>query len=203
MRRTKEDADKTRQALLSAALRVFSRDGYAVSKIDEIADEAGVTRGALYHHFGGKAALYNALVDEISGRVLRVVNDAVEEGGSTLDVFRRVFVRSVSYVAKDPEWEAVNRLVIHSSHRDPRVKKGDVQRFEARKQSLEQTAQGVRDGIKEGEIRSDVDPESVARHFMSLQHGLLSLWIADPKGFDLAVEAERAADLFIRGIEAR
>ena len=64
MRRTKEDAALTRETVLDAALAVFSRQGYAATTLDHIAQEAGVTRGAIYWHFGGKAELYNALVEE-------------------------------------------------------------------------------------------------------------------------------------------
>lgn len=50
-RRTKEDAEKTREALLDAAERVFLRRGVSTSTLNEIAKEAGLTRGALYWHF--------------------------------------------------------------------------------------------------------------------------------------------------------
>ena len=52
MRRTKEEAEQTRRALLDAGLRVFSRQGYAAIKLEDIAREAAVTRGAIYWHFG-------------------------------------------------------------------------------------------------------------------------------------------------------
>jgi TetR/AcrR family acrAB operon transcriptional repressor len=49
MRRTKEDAEQTRQDLLDAALTIFSKKGYTATRLEDIAKVAGVTRGAIYH----------------------------------------------------------------------------------------------------------------------------------------------------------
>ena len=61
MRKTKIEAQKTRQHLLDAALEVFWRNGVTRSSLQEIAQEAGVTRGALYWHFKNKEDLFDAL----------------------------------------------------------------------------------------------------------------------------------------------
>ncbi len=200
MKRTKEEADVTRQKLLQAALFVFSRDGYDASRIDQIAREAGLTRGALYHHFGSKAALYNTLIDEVSARVNQIVQDAIKEDCTTLEVLRRVLIRSLSYATKDSEWQAVNRLRLLGSSADPDIAAGHQRRLMAVRAVIDQVAAGIRGGIEAGEIRADVDPRSAAVHFVSLQNGLLGLWLEDPSLFDLATEAERVADIFIAGI---
>jgi len=59
-RRTKEEAGLTRASLLRAALAVFSTKGYAAATLEDVAAKAGVTRGAIYWHFGSKAELYTA-----------------------------------------------------------------------------------------------------------------------------------------------
>ena len=62
MKRTAEEAEQTRQELLDAALAIFSRTGFEAARLEDIAKTAGVTRGAVYHHFGGKPELYLALL---------------------------------------------------------------------------------------------------------------------------------------------
>ncbi|MGM0772427.1 MAG: TetR family transcriptional regulator, partial [Pseudomonadota bacterium] len=62
MRRTKEDAEKTRQTVLEAALKLFSRDGYSLTTLSRIAKEAGCSRGPIYWHFQNKDDLYEAVL---------------------------------------------------------------------------------------------------------------------------------------------
>ncbi|MES2983810.1 MAG: TetR family transcriptional regulator [Pseudomonadota bacterium] len=64
-RRTKEDAEKTREALLDAAERVFIRDGVAAATLEDIAREAGVTRGAVYWHFDNKQDVFSAMHNRV------------------------------------------------------------------------------------------------------------------------------------------
>ena len=65
-------AAETREALIGAARRLFGRQGYAATSTEEIVDQAGVTKGALYHHFSDKEGLFRAVFE----RVQREVSDA-------------------------------------------------------------------------------------------------------------------------------
>ncbi|ONF43345.1 TetR family transcriptional regulator [Marinobacter lutaoensis] len=62
MRRTKEEAEKTRQTVLEAALTLFSRDGYSRTTLSRIAREAGCSRGPIYWYFQNKDDLYEAVL---------------------------------------------------------------------------------------------------------------------------------------------
>lgn len=63
MRRGKAEVERTRQRLLDAAERVFSERGYAVARLEEIAEAAGLTRGSIYWHYDGKPELLEAVID--------------------------------------------------------------------------------------------------------------------------------------------
>src|SRR5690606_2202220 len=65
MRRTKEDAEKTRIALLASAERLFLERGVAHTSLDQIARDAGVTRGAVYWHFQNKAHLFHEMLNQV------------------------------------------------------------------------------------------------------------------------------------------
>jgi AcrR family transcriptional regulator len=64
-RRTSEEAERTRKSLLQAARRLFTEKGFDSVSLEEVAAEAAVTRGALYHHFGGKEGLFREVVREV------------------------------------------------------------------------------------------------------------------------------------------
>ncbi|MBB3102391.1 TetR family transcriptional regulator [Azomonas macrocytogenes] len=65
MRRTKEEAEKTRVAILASAERLFLEKGVAHTSLDQIARDAGVTRGAIYWHFQNKAHLFNDMLNQV------------------------------------------------------------------------------------------------------------------------------------------
>jgi AcrR family transcriptional regulator len=73
----------TRASLLGAARKVFGRRGYYGASLDEIADEAGFSKGALYYNFGGKEGLFVALLEERLEERMRIIRDAFEEGTAT------------------------------------------------------------------------------------------------------------------------
>lgn len=59
-----EKGERTRRLLLDVALQLFSRRGYGATSVREIADEAGVSTGNVYHHFPDKESIFNTLLDE-------------------------------------------------------------------------------------------------------------------------------------------
>jgi AcrR family transcriptional regulator len=65
----REQIDQTRAALIEAARRLFARDGFADTSVDAIAAEAGVTKGAVYHHFSTKTAVFRSVYDTIEREV--------------------------------------------------------------------------------------------------------------------------------------
>src|SRR5580704_8226833 len=73
---------RTRGALIEAARALFATKGFAATGRDEIAEQAGVTRGALYHHFASKTELAAAVVEELEGELVeRVVAAALAGTG--------------------------------------------------------------------------------------------------------------------------
>jgi AcrR family transcriptional regulator len=69
-------AEATRRALVAAARDLFGEQGYAATSVDEIARQAGVTKGALYHHFRDKDDLFRAVVEDVKRDVTDVVGEA-------------------------------------------------------------------------------------------------------------------------------
>lgn len=66
-------AEATRAALIQEATNLFAERGFAATSLDDVARAANVTRGAVYHHFAGKQALFEAVVDEQEQRVIEQV----------------------------------------------------------------------------------------------------------------------------------
>ncbi|MBV9847781.1 MAG: TetR/AcrR family transcriptional regulator [Kutzneria sp.] len=76
-----ERSETSRAALIAAARTLFAERGYASVSTPEIVAAAGLTRGALYHQFADKTALFQAVVERVEGEVMRRVQHVVGEGG--------------------------------------------------------------------------------------------------------------------------
>jgi TetR/AcrR family acrAB operon transcriptional repressor len=202
MRRTKEEADITRQTLLKAALLVFSRHGYAATRLEDIAQEANVTRGAIYHHFGGKAELYNALAAEFATGISSVITQAMEQGGGTVEMLRRMLVSTWEYLESNDDFRAVMELTMLKTGIDPELEEGMKMKKQGTRIMTEKLAEMLHEGIVKGELRADLDPMEIARAFLAVQNGLALLWLLDPEAFSLKHSAYTTAEIFVRGIQA-
>ena len=103
-RRTKEDADRTRELVLDAAEQVFLDRGVARATLDDVAQAAGFTRGAVHWHFKDKIGLFNALV----GRVLLIEEALVQRisaihGPDALKSLRDITIETLRNLETDPQ----------------------------------------------------------------------------------------------------
>lgn len=200
MRRTKEEAAATRQAVLDAALIVFSEKGYAATNLDDIAVQAGLTRGAIYWHFkGGKVELYTTLVSEVSSRVVDVIEDAMAEGGSTGDMLRRMLVNTLIFLEEDEQYRQVTELTMFKSAH-PELEAGLKLKSAGMRTTISEIADLIRAGVDAGELRADLDTASIGAAFVSLENGLAMTWLLTERAFSLHAAAEAAADVFIGGL---
>lgn len=110
-RRTQEERSAaTREALKAAARRLWAEQGYVAVGTPEIAREAGVTRGAMYHQFADKAALFLAVLEDVEERVMGELGAAVAAAGATSPAAAlRVALDAWLVVCVDPE---VRQLVL-------------------------------------------------------------------------------------------
>jgi AcrR family transcriptional regulator len=78
----------TRGQLIEVATRLFAENGYEGTSIEAVLTAAGVSRGALYHHFAGKEALFTAVVSAISDRVTVELTEAIRDCTDPVDAMR-------------------------------------------------------------------------------------------------------------------
>ena len=203
MRRTKEEAEVTRKTLLEAGLRVFSRKGYADTTLDDIAQEAEVTRGAIYHHFGGKAELYNHVISDGWERIMPAIHKGISEGSNGLDKLRRSFIYFVKFAVEDETFRAINELMLFKTPYSEDLEEGMEWKRIGVRGGIQNVTAIVRQGIEDGSIRDDVRPLDVGIMVITMQNGLVAMWLMDPTLFSITERAEAMAEILFSGLVPR
>lgn len=177
--------EETRAKLIRAARRAFAAHGYAAASMDDLTAKAGLTRGALYHNFGGKEGLLQAVIAEIDAEMLVRMRAARARAKTR---WQGLLDESVAYIemALEPEIQRIMLL-------DGPAVLGDPSRWPNQDTCLQATTETIKALIDEGTLRP-VDAEAAAR----LLNGAAlnaALWIAaaqDPHAvFAKVVEAFR------------
>ncbi|MGR2738019.1 TetR/AcrR family transcriptional regulator [Billgrantia sp. Q4P2] len=177
--------EETRAKLIRAAREAFAAKGYAAASMDDITADAGLTRGALYHNFGGKQGLLQAVVDQIDREMVARMLAAQDQAASRWD---GLLEEGVAYIemALEPEVQRIMLL-------DGPAVLGDPSQWPNQNACLLRTTQTLQALIDEGTVKP-VDAEAAARLINGAALNA-ALWIAaadDPRAvLPKAVEAFR------------
>ncbi|MEN8652512.1 TetR family transcriptional regulator [Streptomyces sp. 21So2-11] len=116
MRRTAEEAAQTRAALLEAALFQFAEHGVASTKLADIAQRAGLTRGAVYHHFTDKTALYAAVIADSWDSVTAPVWAVLDSDAPVEDRLRDFLITWLRRLREDKHFRALLTITLNASY---------------------------------------------------------------------------------------
>jgi AcrR family transcriptional regulator len=183
-----EQVAQTRTALVAAGRLLFGRDGYASTSVEDLAREARVTTGALYHHFSGKAALFEAVFEQVHLQLLEASAAAVSARGAgsqegTVQWFAAGFDAFLDQVL-EPD---VQQIIITDA---PAVL--GLARFTEldERYAFAAIVAGLRAGTQAGLLTVD-DPETMARLLLGAltRAGMLIANSAEPRATRDAVSA--------------
>jgi TetR/AcrR family transcriptional regulator, fatty acid metabolism regulator protein len=164
-----EAVDK-RSRILEAAVRVFARKGFDGTRMADVAREAGVAYGLVYHYFGSKGAVLQAVFREAWGRLLAAVALAEETGTSAADQLTLV-VRIVLRVWRD-EPDLVH-LLVREVTRNPHIS-DELDEIGRAFATLERM---IRRGQEAGTLRADIDPRLAAWMLYGALEEVLTGWV--------------------------
>ena len=190
-------AEDRRREILSAAMRAFARGGFHGTTIDDIAREAGLSKGAVYWHFEGKRELFFALVDQLLGDFEGELAppDPTLTGRERLE---RMVNAALSVDVGAPGMAELQAEFMSLATRDPELR----ERLLASAQgSIQLVVDAISHGVKGGEFRP-VDPECVAYGILATLDGLQLSQLLMPE-LDVNRIWRESIDLIVRGLEAR
>ena len=200
-RRTKADAQTTRNNLLDAAEQLFQSRGVSHTSLNDIATAAGTTRGAIYWHFKDKADLFNAMMERVTLPLEQTLVVAyVEQSAHPVAEIRSAMLEALRLIATDEQTCRVLKIATHQVEyttdmgavleRHLSVHGGCVARNHAALQSAF-AARGQPPPIA---------LDFAARGLQVLVEGLVHQWLLNTEAFDLQANGRAALDVYLRGL---
>ena len=179
-------AEEKRRLILDAAVRVFARKGYHTSRVGDIAEEAGVAHGLLYHYFSSKDEVLETIFRENWGVLVERIHAVEQSNDSARDQLRHVAAIILRTWLHQPD---VVRVLVREIARSPEMQ----ERISDLVKPIEAIRHIIERGQESGELRADLDPALAAVVFYGGIDEVLTGWVIGqlPSGVADVAAAER------------
>ena len=201
VRKTKEEAQETRNAILDAAELVFQEHGVSRTSLAEIAAAAGVTRGAIYWHFANKADLFDAMVQRVFGQLeakLAELEEIPDE--NPVDLLRKLAFHFLERVVNDPSYFRMVEISWHKCEYVGEMAAIRDSHLECGNRYLSLSEEAFRLARERGFLPASIDPRFAAVGLMSVIDGLVLNWTLDKTLFPLASYGPALIDTYLAGL---
>jgi len=171
---------------MEAAVRAFARKGYHSCRVGEIAEEAGVAYGLVYHYFGSKEEVLEEIFRDTWTQMLARIREVAGSGEPAVEQVRKVTALLLRTWRRDPD---LVRVLVHEVTRSPEQLKRQIDEIGHAYQALEEI---IVNGQKSGEFRDDLDSKVAAIVFYGALEEVLTGWVMGqlPDGDDDIERAE-------------
>lgn len=202
VRRTKADALSTKHELLDAAERLFSERGVSNTSMMQVAEAAGVTRGAIYHHFENKLDLIYALMERVSLPVDEMRDELREQlSDDPMQQLRERCSHIVHQVQHDPHMRALVNILCHKCEYVEDTLPIHLRHLSGRNECIDEFVKLIELAQQQGTIASSVHPRTAVVGIFALVDGLFYNWLLDTDYFDLESTARRTLETYLNGLQ--
>ena len=190
-------AEEKRRLILDAAVRVFARSGFHTSRVGDIAEEAGVAHGLLYHYFSSKDEVLETIFREQWGILVDRISAIEQSGEPAVDQLRHVAAIVLRNWRHQPD---VIRVLVREIARSPEVQ----QRIGELVKPIAAVQRIIERGQARGELRADLQPQFAAVAFYGGIEELLSGWVLGqlPDDDESVAAGERTVAQVLDGFRA-
>lgn len=192
-------SEETRNRILEASTHLFSKTGYDATGVAEICQEAGVSKGAFYHHFPTKQAVFIELLNSYLNGIENGFTEMRQEGKEVPQaILQMAEIAGSLFQTADIHLSIFLEFWTQANH-DPQVWETAIAPYR-RYQSY--FAEMIQEGIDQGSLQP-VDSQLAARVLVSLAIGMLMQSLFDPSIKDWQTEARQSMELLLNGIARR
>lgn len=190
----KEQAKITKQRIVDVATGLFGRRGYEAVTVDDICDEAGVSKGGFYHHFPSKDQILLEQFMKVDS-FYRQLEQRIAREGSMEEKLYRISIETLKQIS-DFGIDLIK--VAYSSQL--RLNKGVSPLASSQRYIYKMIRSVLKEGQEKGEFREDIDATERTRTIISSYRGLIVEWCLKNGRFDLVEAGKDLVDNLLKGI---
>ena len=201
MRRTKEEAEQTRCALLAAAETLFLQKGVAHTSLEHIARHAGVTRGAVYWHFSNKAHLFSEMLNQVRlppEQLAERLRGCAEH--DPLQTLRGLCIDAIENLARDEQKRRIFTILLRRCEFTAELREAEERHEAFINLFIQLCEQQFAQPCVSQRLQPGISPRLAARAVHALIVGLFHDWLRDPKLFDPLGDTAPMVDACFRGL---
>ncbi|TNV21749.1 TetR family transcriptional regulator [Buttiauxella sp. B2] len=193
-RKTKIEALKTRQHLIDVAITLFAKNGVSSTTLGDIADAAGMTRGAIYWHFDSKVSLFNEIWNIqpcISLEIRRKLKSQIHD--NDLQFLREIIVETLKIISTDRRQYELLQILYHTCEFN-----GEMYSEREIRERLwfnrERMRKLLRSCISKGQIPVNTNIELTITIIQGYLSGIIKNWLMQPENLNLYEQAPEVVD---------
>jgi len=194
------NGSNTRQQILQAALKRFAHGGYAGTSIQEIVDDAHVTKPALYYHFEDKAGLYRALVESAYDERYHLMREAETRGRTVREKLVELVTALFEFSQTHRE---LMRIAFAAAFAAPGEVPAEIQHAQKGRRNYEFVRALIVEGLRSGELDGRFDSEELAFGLYGQLNTYIMVRLLWPDCPLNRKSARRVVELFLTGAVAR
>lgn len=202
-KKTKAQAQATRALILDAAEHLFQKQGVSHTSLCDIAEAAGLTRGAIYWHFKNKVDLFNQMHERVHLPIQAIAEEtASDDEPDPLGRLRDLMVLVLKDTVRNERQRRVLDVLFHRCEFICEMGALVEQQTSYYLDALERTERSLDNAIERGQLPAGLDTRKASVALNAYVRGLITNWLLVPDSFDLEVDAEPLIDAYFAALRA-
>ena len=189
-------SSERRIEILEAALTIFVKKGYSDTRMDDIVQEIGLSKGAIYHHFQSKRDLFISLIEHWMDQFSGIERGEKMRAKPSAEIIKEIARFTAKVFKRNPNWFLVEPEIWAFANRDKEIKELASQLYS---RVLSEFETLIKRGIEYGEFRS-VNERMIAMSIMASLHGMIWFVLFKPSDFSLEEYVDLNMELILNGI---
>jgi TetR/AcrR family acrAB operon transcriptional repressor len=202
-RSTKQEALATRNRLLDAAEVLFQAQGVSQTSLQQIAQQAGATRGAIYWHFKDKADLFNAMMERVTLPLEAASQAAGATPGDPLGEIVHRLVAALQLMTSDAQVRRVLEVATHQVEYTQEMQSVRQRHLSVRQGCITDFEKAFRLAARRQHLRLPIPARVAALGMHALIVGVIQNWLLDSTAFDLVRTGRQAFGVYVTGLGFR